>query len=234
MGVGEKMEKKYVVQLVMLSLLSCSGLFIIEQVLELSYFIKTAAKIILFLLIPLLYIKFVMKRSILQFLNLKTMDWKNLQQGILLGFLSMVIVIGAFIIFKDFINTDTILVDIQSRMKITPEIFIFIAIYITFGNSLLEEFYFRGFLFLHIHETENKVFAYLYSALLFSIYHVAIFAVWFDFWIMLLALFGLFIIGLVFNWINTKSNNFLNSWILHILADVGVMLIGFYLFGFFS
>ncbi|WP_062356108.1 CPBP family intramembrane glutamic endopeptidase [Bacillus kwashiorkori] len=228
------MEKKYVVQLVMLSLLSCSGLFIIEQVLELSYFIKTAAKIILFLLIPLLYIKFVMKRSILQFLNLKTMDWKNLQQGILLGFLSMVIVIGAFIIFKDFINTDTILVDIQSRMKITPEIFIFIAIYITFGNSLLEEFYFRGFLFLHIHETENKVFAYLYSALLFSIYHVAIFAVWFDFWIMLLALFGLFIIGLVFNWINTKSNNFLNSWILHILADVGVMLIGFYLFGFFS
>lgn len=219
---------------VTLALISTAVLFMIEQVLQVSYLLKTMTKMGLFLFLPLLYIKYIIKQPILQFLNLKSFDLKNLRLGFLLGLVSMGVVIGAFLVFQSFINTGVIVNDLQSRMKVTPEIFIYIAIYITFGNSLLEEFYFRGFIFLNIYKTKYKALAYLFSSLLFAFYHVAIFATWFNFWLILLALLGLFIIGLVFNWLNTKSENFFNSWILHILADVGVMLIGFYLFGFFG
>lgn len=227
------MEKKHVLHIVLLVLLSCTVLFIIEQILQVSYLVKTLSKVGMFLIVPLLYIKFIIKEPILKFLNLKSFDLKNLRSGFLLGLLSMGIVIGAYLIFQNFINTDVIIDDLQTRLNVTPQVFVFIAIYITFGNSLLEEFYFRGFIFLNIYKTKYKKLAYLFSSLLFAVYHVGIFMLWFEFWITLLALLGLFIIGLVLNWLNTKSNNFLNSWVLHILADIGVMLIGFYMFGFF-
>lgn len=227
------MDRKHVIEIILLTVFSCVALYLCEQILQTTYLVKTGAKVGLFLIIPLLYIKFIIRKPIFEFLNLKAVDLKNLRLGFLFGLLSLGIVIAAYIILKDYINTDVIIGDLQTRLKITPEIFIFIAIYITFGNSLLEEFYFRGFIFLNLYKTKYKKFAYLFSALLFSVYHVAIFAVWFNIWLILLAMLGLFIVGLIFNWLNTKSNNYLNSWVLHILADIGVMIIGFYLFGFF-
>ena len=58
--------------------------------------------------------------------------------------------------------------------------FIFVAIYISFANSLLEEFFFRGFAFLKLKEVSSRKFAYIFSALAFSIYHLAMMIGWFD------------------------------------------------------
>jgi membrane protease YdiL (CAAX protease family) len=118
----------------------------------------------------------------------------------------------------------------ETKSKITAANFIFIAIYITLGNSLLEEFFFRGFIFLNLRQLGKEKFAYLFSALLFAIYHISIFQSWFTLPLMLLSLFGLFTIGIVFNWLNTKTNTIINSWIVHIFADLAIILIGLKLF----
>lgn len=228
------MEDRQNAKIAVLAILSCAMLYFIEQVLQANYLWKTMAKVSLFLLVPLIFIHFVIRMPILKFLNLKAIDVKNLRLGFLFGLLSMGIVIAAFFLFQPLIDGGAILDDLIERQQITKEIFIFIAIYITFVNSLLEEFYFRGFLFLNFYEKGNPLFSYVFSALLFAVYHVAIFATWFNIGITFLALLGLFIAGLLLNWLNTKSKNFLNSWIFHIFADIGVMIIGFYLFGFFG
>ncbi|GAA0488063.1 hypothetical protein GCM10008986_12050 [Salinibacillus aidingensis] len=170
------------------------------------------------------------KQRILVFLNLKEIDWNRLKGGFGLGIAAFIIVLLSFILLKDYINMDGITGDLRSRLNITLETYIFVAIYITFGNSLLEEFFFRGFIFLKLYQANYKTFAYLFSSSLFAIYHMAIFATWFNIWLILLAIVGLFTIGIIFCWLNTKSNNFLNSWILHILADIAVVSLGFYLF----
>ncbi|WP_200816456.1 CPBP family intramembrane glutamic endopeptidase [Salirhabdus sp. Marseille-P4669] len=224
------MNKKHITTIVCLAIISCILMFVIEQVLQTTYFVKTLAKIFVFLFIPIAYIRFVLKENILDFLNVKHVDLKRLRLGFLFGIAAIVIVITTFLLLQDYINTDDIISDLKTRLHITPEIYLFIAAYITFGNSLLEEFYFRGFIFLNIYQTNYKWFAYLFSAALFAVYHVAIFATWFNRWLILLALVGLFIVGIIFNWLNTKSNNFLNSWLLHILADIAVVSIGYYLF----
>ncbi|WP_369404955.1 CPBP family intramembrane glutamic endopeptidase [Piscibacillus salipiscarius] len=95
----------------------------------------------------------------------------------------------------------------------------------------LEEFYFRGFIFLKFYQSGYHVLGYIFSSALFAIYHVAIFATWFNFELILLALAGLFVVGLIFNWLNTKSNNFLNSWILHIVQILPLCRSGFIYFG---
>ncbi len=223
-------KRKDILSVIILTIVSCFSLYIIEQVIQATYVIKTGAKVVFFFILPIIYIRFILKEKILDFLNIKTIDMRRLQVGFLFGLASALIIVVTFIIAKDFINTDKIITDLNDRLHITPEVYIFIALYITFGNSLLEEFYFRGFIFLKFYQANYKTLGYLFSALLFAIYHVAIFATWFNIWLILLALLGLFIVGIIFNWLNTKSNNFLNSWILHIMADIAVVSIGYYLF----
>lgn len=194
-----------------------------------SYFIKTAAKIIIFILIPHCYVKFINKDSMIKQMRFK--HDKNLKYGFILGILSFLIVIISFVILKYQINFDDIINELQTKSKITSANFIIIGLYITFINSFLEEFFFRGFIFLNLYELGKVKLAYVFSSLLFALYHIAIFKTWFNIYLTILALIGLIVVGLIFNYVDTKSKNLLNSWVIHILADSAIILIGLRLFG---
>jgi membrane protease YdiL (CAAX protease family) len=225
--VVENMKQRYIF---VSSLIACMLLYLVEQVLGVDYFVKTFSKVMIFTLVPYVYIKAVKKSSIVEELNLRKLNKKNFKLGFLFGMSAFTILIAGYFIFKNFIDLDTIAAELTTKLKITPGNFIFIGLYITFGNSFLEEFFFRGFVFLNLHNTGDKRLAYIYSSLLFALYHIAIFKSWFNIWLILLCLLGLFIVGLLFNWLNTKSKNFINSWLVHILADSAIILIGMRMF----
>ncbi|TFB14126.1 CPBP family intramembrane metalloprotease [Filobacillus milosensis] len=224
------MKQNQIISVVILTALSCSLLFVIEQVFDAHYLVKTGSKIVLFLIVPLLYIRFVLGERIWESLRFNQIDKPGLIYGAGLGILSMIIVVTAFFLLQDVLQPELIISDLRDRLGITFETYVYIAIYIVVVNSLLEEFYFRGFIFLKFYQSGYQWLGYLFSSGLFAVYHMAIFATWFDTGLTLLALAGLFVVGLVFCWLDTKSNNFLNSWILHICADIAVVAIGFYLF----
>lgn len=218
------MRKGY---LIASSLISIIILYIIEQILGVNYLIKTISKILLFILVPLFYLKFIKRNKITKALNLRKV---NIKLGLLLGTISFVSVIIAYFIFKGRIDNNSIIYELQSKSKINKNNFILVGTYITLANSFLEEFFFRGFIFLNLFEEGYKKTAYIFSALLFSLYHITIFKTWFNIYIMLIAILGLFSIGIIFNYIDTLSKNFLNSWIVHIFADIAIILIGISLF----
>jgi uncharacterized protein len=223
-----RINKKYII---IATLIACTGLYIVEQGIEVNYAIKTLIKIILFIGIPIVYIKYIKKESLKESLKLKSLKKSGLKIGFLAGILFFIIVLSAYFVVQGEIDLNSIAEELQTKLKVTPINFIFIALYITFGNSFLEEFFFRGFIFLNLYGLNSKKTAYVYSSLLFGLYHIGIFRTWFDLPITLLALFGLISVGFLFNWMDTKSDNFLNSWIAHIFADTAVMLIGFKMFG---
>jgi membrane protease YdiL (CAAX protease family) len=107
---------------------------------------------------------------------------------------------------------------------------IFVAVYITFGNSFIEEYFFRGFIFLKLHESGCRKTAYVFSSLLFSLYHIMMFRDWFTLPIFLLSVAGLAGVGFLFDYMNIKYKSIYNSWISHILADSAIMFIGFKMF----
>lgn len=141
------MKQRHITQVIVLTILSCLALFYVEQILELSYIMKTLAKILLFLIVPIVFIKVVLKERLFESLRLNQVDVKGLQYGVGLGLLSVIVILAAYVLLQDQINGETIILDLQNRLNITLETYIFVALYITFGNSLLEEFYFRGFIF---------------------------------------------------------------------------------------
>jgi membrane protease YdiL (CAAX protease family) len=201
-------------------------MYIIEQILNVDYFVKSTCKIGLFTFIPYLYIKLVKKESIKNSLNLGEFQLKRLKLGFILGFFSFSIVIIGYIIFSKYIDTQT-LVENLNKIKVNKNNFIYIGLYIIFVNSFLEEFFFRGFIFLNIYEEGNKHMAYIYSSALFALYHMGMIQSWFNMYLIILCMISLMGVGIVFNYLNTRSKNYMNSWIVHILADISIILIGF-------
>ena len=116
----------------------------------------------------------------------------------------MGIIIGAFVILLPYIDIDALLIDLADA-GITPTVFPFVALYILFGNSLLEEFFFRGLLPIF---SQNPVFVFFChpSFLPFTIspfsYHGL--ALHFS----LLAVTGLWIGGIIFQLANERSRTF--------------------------
>ena len=222
------MKKRYII---LSSLIVCILLYFVEQVLVVSYVVKTVIKILFFTLIPYVYMRTIKKQQLSKAINYKDIDKHHLKMGFLFGMISFLIIIIAFYLLSNNINMESILGNLQSKSKINASNFIFVGLYITLGNSFLEEYFFRGFIFLNLYELNSKKSAYIYSSVLFGLYHIAIFKTWFNIELVVLALIGLISVGFLFNWLDTKSKNFINSWIVHILADSAIILIGLRLFG---
>ncbi len=221
------MDRKYII---VGSAAVCVLLYIIEQVAGVNYIVKTIAKVLMFTSVPYLF-GLINKISIKQVLNFKDMNRRNLRVGIFFGVVSFFIVLGAYYVLQEFIDLPGIAAELRDRSGITPANFILTGLYITMGNSFLEEFFFRGFIFLNLYKLENKRLAYIYSALAFGLYHIAIFRTWFSLWVMGLALTGLVAVGFVFNWLDAGTGSIMNSWLVHIFADSAIVLIGLSMFG---
>jgi len=214
--------------IIIISLFACIFMFSMEQVFSTGYLSIIISKWIMFFLIPIYYLR-KQEKPLKEILGLDNIKFDEIKLGLFLGITFFIVIIVSYFLFKTLIDFDLILVDLEAK-GINGRFFILVGIYICFGNSILEEFFFRGFIFLNL--KKNLKFAYLYSSSIFAIYHVGIILVWFDVYIMLLALAGLTIGGLFFNYLALKSNNFLNSWLVHFFADAAIILIGINLFYF--
>ena len=162
--------------------------------------------------------------------NFKIKSKKDFIYSLLLGIGIYFVILSAYFVLKSLINLDNIIEVLDKNLKINKRNFLFIAIYISFINSLLEEFFFRCFIFLNLKKLKGRKFAYIVSSLAFAIYHVAIMGSWFSPIIFMIAMIGLFFGGIIFNFLNEKSENIYNSWIAHMMANFSINTIGFIMF----
>lgn len=226
-------KKDHIALCIMASVLCGVGsiFYILETYITASYIMTATTKILFFGLIPIIYFTYKHNRPLKRTLYLNS-DIGQIKGALLLGISILVIILMTYHFLKAYIDLDVIAKQLITSADITPRTFPLIAVYIIFGNSFLEEYFFRGYIFLTLYEKGHKKLAYIFSALLFSVYHVAIFKTWFNWGIILLALIGLFIGGLIFNAINTKSRSIIYSWIIHIFADIAIIVIGIKMFYF--
>ncbi len=197
----------------------------IEQGLDMTYVWKTAAKIILFLAVPILFLN----DSKFEFLHMKKIQRNRIILAIGLGIAVMVTIISAFMLLKNSIDLPSLQMDLETRVGVTATVFPFVSFYILIGNSFLEEFFFRGLL---VNLFKISKLQWILPSFLFAIYHIAIFLPWFEWPILMLAVGGLWIGGLIFQWVNKECGTLYPSWIIHIFADIGVLLVGVYIFYF--
>lgn len=218
--------KSYVILTVLLStIMMC----IVDGIIVPPYFVKSAIKIFMFLMIPMLYFVFYKEKS--EYLkNLFIPKKKDFLLALGLGAGVFIVILGAYFWLKPLIDLSTIEEALVSGTGVTADNFIVVAIYISFVNSLLEEFFFRGYAFLILKKEKSKKFAYIFSSLMFALYHVGMTNGWFSILIYLLAMLGLFLGGCIFNFLNDKCENIYPSWLVHMCANFAINTIGLILF----
>lgn len=219
--------KNYAIVSVLLStLLMC----FVDGIISPPYLYKSIIKIILFLLIPLGY--FLLYKDKAAYLKkLFVPKKKDFLLALLLGIGVFAVIMIAYFFLGDYIDLSEIKESLTTGIGVTADNFVYVAIYISFVNSLLEEFFFRGYAFLMLKEEKGRKFAYIFSATMFALYHVGMTSGWFNILIYILSMAGLFIGGCIFNYLNEKCENIYPSWLVHMCANFGINTIGFILFG---
>ncbi len=207
--------------------LGCVIMGYVDAVIRPQYAMKSAIKILLFMILPFIY-SFYDKQ-----LKLKTLfiiDLKGLKKALIVGVSVFAIILGGYLGLGSFFDLSNITTSLTENIGVSADNFLWVAIYISFANSLLEEFFFRGFAFLTLKRFTSKNFAYIFSSLTFALYHVAMMIGWFDITVFTLSMVALFIGGLIFNYFNDKYENIYMSWLIHMFANFGTNAIGLMLF----
>ena len=221
-------DKKRAVTMILIVVIFCAIMAVIDGVFKANYFLKSAIKLLLFLGFPAIY------ANIDKELKLKPIfspEKKGIKLSLGLGVGVYIVILGGYLLLKDVFDFSKITGTLAENIGVDKNNFIFVSLYISFINSLLEEFFFRGFAFLTLKRVTNTKTAYIFSASLFSLYHVAMMIGWFSFRVFLIVLLGLFLGGLIFNYLNEKTGNIYPSWLVHMFANFSINTIGFMLFG---
>ena len=222
------MSKKTQILLIVFFCSVCMSL--LDAFFAFPYLIRSFFKICLFLGIPIVYF-LVHKEDMKQLKSLFEPNRKAMLAAIGLGALVYAVILIAYIIFRQWIDFQGIKESLTSGVGVNQDNFIFVALYISFVNSMLEEFFFRGFGFMLLKHETKPIFAYLFSAFLFAFYHVGMTQNWFSPFIYLLAMLGLWTGGIIFNALNDRFESIYPSWFVHMCANFAINTVGMILFG---
>ena len=216
-------EKKNGLCLILMVIVCCILMAIVEIFIEPVYFLKSAIKFILFFIIPFIIMK---KLNGIVFNNFK-LDKRSIKKLLLLGIIIYGVIMIAYFITKNIFDYPKLIESLASDQHVTSNSFVWVALYISFINSFLEEFLFRLISFVKLSKYTKRVVAYLFSSMIFAIYHIAMIGEAFPPLLTILSIIGLTIGGCIFNFVDEKNDNIYNSWIIHMFADFAIMTIWF-------
>ena len=219
------MNKKIYIPI--LVIVACIVMGFVDAVIQPGYAVKSAIKMLLFLLIPCVCGLRDRECSIKELIK---PERKGLFLAFALGLVIYAVIVGAYLIFKNIFDFSALVGSLNETTGVNKSNFLWVAIYISFANSFLEEFFFRGFSFLTMKKFFSARFAYVFSSAVFAFYHIAMMIGWFGLPVILISLAGLFAGGMIFNKFDEKNGNIYLSWLVHMFANFATNTIGFLLF----
>jgi membrane protease YdiL (CAAX protease family) len=211
---------------VLLGLVCCGIMALVDGLWQPGYATKSAVKLAVFGVLPLIVTRL---WGLVRFRELFLFRKKGFLTALVLGLGIYALILVGYFLLRNVFDFSGIAGSLTENAGVTKDNFLYVSLYISFANSLLEEFFFRGFLFRNLKEHSSPLPAYGISAVLFAAYHIAMMIGWFGFGLNALVLLGLTAGGLIFNWLNEKLGCIYGSWLTHMFANFAINTIGFLL-----
>lgn len=215
-------KRKNLLALVSIVIISCLIMALVETIIEPTYAIKSMSKILFFFLIPIIFIKGLKIESLSKVFYL---DKEDIAKLVILGLSIYVVIMGAYFFTRQVFDYENLVTSLMTDQQVAQDRFIGISLYISLANSFLEEFMFRLIAFILLRKYISKTAAHLFSASMFAIYHIGMIGKSFPVHLIILSLIGLFVGGLIFNYVDDKDDSIFNSWIIHMFADFALVTI---------
>jgi membrane protease YdiL (CAAX protease family) len=107
----------------------------------------------------------------------------------------------------------------------SPAKFLIFASAMSLGNSLMEEYVWRWFVFSKFKLLLGVWPAIFLSAFFFTVHHIVIMWNFGSLWLVFLGSIGLFTGAIIWAWLYNKYNSIWPGWICHVAADAAIMCI---------
>ena len=218
-----KKSKKIILYVILACLIIC----FLDIFMKPTYMVKSVIKIILFLIIPFLLVKKRDKSFMKKFIKPKK---EGFFKSVFLGIGLLALVLFLYFLLQDVYDFNKI-IPLLAETGINSSNFWFVCFHVSLINSLVEEFFFRGYSFLLLKRSIKTSYAYLFSSLMFAIYHITIIYKWFSVPIFVCSILCLMLLGFVLNYLDEKNENIYNSWMSHMFVNFGINTIGLMLMG---
>lgn len=201
---------------------------LVELILQLPYLYKSIIKVFVFLFCIAIYIMLNKDKDFFALFQIRSK--KELLVAVTTGVTVYGIILVGYFIAESLIDFHLLTSNLLKKENISKDNFLYVAIYISVINSLLEELFFRGFAFLKLRQFVKEPFAYCFSSVMFGLYHIFIMSNWFSTSMFVLLLISLMVAGCIFNYFDRKAVLY-PSWLIHMSANLSINTIGFIMFG---
>ena len=220
------MKKRSAVLVCAVTVLCCTVMALVDGVIRPGYAAKSLIKAAMFMIVPFIASK--MDREV-RYLSLLRPKKRGLVISVVLGIGIYGLILGGYFLVFPLFDFSKIAGALTENAGVTKDNFLYVSLYISLMNSFLEEFFFRGFVFANLTGSGGRLFACIFSALSFSLYHTAMMIGWFSPLLFAIIMIGLAAGGVIFNFLNEKTETIYCSWLTHMFANLAINTIGFIL-----
>ncbi len=167
--------------------------------------------------------------------KLRPIDWKRHLRSIPLGIITG-LVIGHFmlLLFNETQLGDMVLASSDAiRQRVADfgvlPYYIPFAVFLSFAHSLLEEYYWRWFVFGRSSALTKGMTPHILAAVAFSLHHYVVLAGFFPlaFALSIGSLVG--VGGAIWSWQYQRSGSLAGAWVSHMIVDIVIMTVGYFL-----
>lgn len=183
--------------------------------------------IIVCLLLPLMDYCFFYRKSasLHEILGLGRIDKRSILTGVLLGIAYFGSIILIFYCFKktllDKFHIDTAL----SAIGFSKKYFFLLAVYFIFFNSIVEELFWRGYLYYQYGKKIRIPFSSVVISFFFIQYHFITIGIIFSFQVALIFIPVLFIVSIIWCYLRHINSNIYAAIISHFMADLALIVV---------
>ncbi|MBT3419503.1 MAG: CPBP family intramembrane metalloprotease [Candidatus Magasanikbacteria bacterium] len=154
---------------------------------------------------------------------------KSICYGLALGGVFIGILFGLFFIYEAEFRSFSQNIILQATAWNLIEWYILFAIGVSLIHSLLEEYYWRWFIFSGLHKHLRWEWAAIISSIGFASHHYIILHQFFPLWMTIIFGTGVGVGGFLWCALYKKTNSIIGPWISHILVDGALFFIGYLL-----
>ncbi|MCB1094892.1 MAG: CPBP family intramembrane metalloprotease [Verrucomicrobiae bacterium] len=109
------------------------------------------------------------------------------------------------------------------------ENYILFATFLSVLHSLIEEYFWRWFVFGHLRQKMSALSAAVLGSVAFASHHLIVVSQFFPFGFAVFLSICVAIGGLIWCWLYQRQGTLAGAWISHLIADAGLMTVGYFL-----
>jgi membrane protease YdiL (CAAX protease family) len=163
------------------------------------------------------------------------LSFRGVPAGLAFG---VAVALFAFTLYFGWLAASPLFVGVPDRVRIklaeigagTPARFLLMAGFLALVHSLLEEYYWRWFVYGRLRHHLPRILALVLAGVAFMGHHVIVLGVYFPGWFCTAVLpFSLAIAvgGIVWAWLYERTGSLLGPWVSHFLVDAALLVIGY-------